>query len=93
MTQVVTYGITDQIIMKTTPGDVIICHKPNVAVRLIAVVLNDGDRPDDLRYWRPEGRVSAEEMARATVSNTGGRVFMWDGLNDELDPIELHHAF
>lgn len=78
--------------MKTAAGDVIICHKRGGSIRLVAVVLNDGDHPLDLRYWRPEGRVSAEDMARATVTNTGGRVFAWDGEGD-LDPIETDHRF
>ncbi|MDP3717141.1 MAG: hypothetical protein Q8T13_05145 [Acidobacteriota bacterium] len=65
--------------MKTTTGDVIICQKPGITVRLVAVVLNDGDAPDDVRYWRPEGRVSAEDFARATIANTGGKIFRWDG--------------
>lgn len=65
--------------MKTAAGDVIICHKPNVSIRLVGVVRDDGEHPFDIQHWRPEGRVSAEEMARATVSNTGGRVLRWDG--------------
>lgn len=65
--------------MKTTAGDVIIRHKAGISLRLVAVVLDDGTEPDDIRYWKPEGRVSAEEFARATVANTGGRVLLWDG--------------
>lgn len=65
--------------MKTQAGDIIICHKPNVSIRLVAVVRDDDEDPYEIKYWRPEGRVSAEEIARATVSNTGGRIFLWDG--------------
>lgn len=71
--------------MKTTAGDVIICHKPGVSIRLVAVVINDGEEPDEIKHWRPEGRVSAEEMARATVSNTGGRVLRWNGASLQLE--------
>lgn len=71
--------------MKTTKGDVIICNKPGVELRLVAVVVNDGDEPLDIKHWRQEGRVSAEEMARATASNTGGRVLRWDGESLELE--------
>jgi hypothetical protein len=71
--------------MKTAAGDVIICHKPNVSIRLVAVVRDDGEDPFDIKYWRPEGRVSAEEMARATARNTGGRVLRWDGTTMTLD--------
>jgi hypothetical protein len=70
--------------MKTTTGDVIICQKPGVNIRLVAVVLNDGEEPFDIKHWRPEGRVSAEEIARATATNTGGRVLRWDGNTLEL---------
>jgi hypothetical protein len=73
--------------MKTAPGDVIICHKPNVSIRLVAVVRDEGEEPDDIKYWRPEGRISAEEIARATVDNTGGRIFIWDGYG-ELERID-----
>jgi len=60
---------------------IIICPKPNVSISMMSVGRDgDGDDdPGDIRYWREEGRVSAEEMARATVRNTGGRVFVWDG--------------
>lgn len=71
--------------MRTAAGDVIICHKPNVSIRLVAVVINDGDNPFDIQHWRPEGRISAEEIARATVSNTGGRVLRWDGTSITFD--------
>jgi hypothetical protein len=71
--------------MKTTAGDVIICNKPGVSIRLVAVVVNDGEEPFDIRHWRPEGRVSAEEIARATVGNTGGRVLRWDGQSMVLE--------
>jgi len=71
--------------MKTAAGDVIICHKPDVSIRLVAVVVNDGEDPFDIQRWRPEGRISAEEIARATVSNTGGRVLRWDGHSLEFD--------
>lgn len=74
--------------MKTAVGDVIICQKPGVSVRLVAVVLNDGEEPDDVRFWRPEGRLSAEEIARANVNNTGGRIFRWDGFG-ELQRIDV----
>lgn len=71
--------------MKTTAGDVIICNKPGVSMRLVAVVINDNEDPFEIQHWRSEGRISAEEMARATVSNTGGRVLRWDGLTLEFD--------
>lgn len=73
--------------MKTATGDVIICHKPNVSIRLVAVVRDDGEDPYDIKYWRAEGRVSAEEIARATVGNTGGKIFRWDGFG-ELERID-----
>lgn len=73
--------------MRTLTGDVIICHKPNVSIRLVAVVRDDGEEPFDIKYWRPEGRVSAEEIARATADNTGGRIFVWDG-HGQLERID-----
>jgi hypothetical protein len=68
--------------MKTVAGDVIICRKPNVSIRLVAVVMNDGQDPFDITDWRAEGRLKAEAMARATISNTGGRVLFWDGVGE-----------
>jgi hypothetical protein len=71
--------------MKTVAGDVIICSKPGVSIRLVAVVMNDGEDPFDMQDWRPAGKVRAETMARATVSNTGGRVLRWDGSTMTLE--------
>lgn len=68
--------------MKTAAGDVIICKKPNVSIRLVAVVMHDGAEPDEISDWRAEGRLKAETMARATVANTGGRVLLWDGFGE-----------
>jgi|GEM_PF-4966925 len=74
--------------MKTAPGDVIICHKPNVTLRLVAVVRDEGEDPFDIKYWRPEGRISAEEIARVTVDNTGGRIFVWDGSSGQMERVD-----
>jgi hypothetical protein len=66
--------------MKTRAGDVIIWHKrEEVSLRLVAVVLNDDEEPEDITSWRPAGRQRANAMARATVQGTGGRVLLWDG--------------
>lgn len=73
--------------MKTTVGDVIICEKPNVTVRLVAVVRQDGEEPDDIQDWRETTRGRAEQLARSTVSATGGRVFRWNG-RGELEPAD-----
>ena len=66
--------------MNTKAGDVVIWEKDSVSLCQVAVVHDDGEQPSSFgNRWQTKSRANAEEFARSLISQTGGRILVWDG--------------
>ena len=69
--------------MSTKAGDVVIWRNEDVAVCYVAIVKEDGERPEQFRIrWQPKAESEAEAFAARWTQGTGGRILDWNGVDD-----------